>query len=59
MNFSLHVEDKEADIIFNALAQRPFAEVQALIPKLAQQIQNQNRPVDTTTGQQAGEAVKS
>lgn len=56
MNITWTVTAQEADVIMNALAQRPFAEVTNLIQKLLQQA-NPKTPVDIATGKQAGEAV--
>lgn len=41
MNFKFNVTQQEAELMFNALAQRPFAEVNQIIGKLQQQAQVQ------------------
>ena len=41
MNFQFDVTQQEAELILNAIAQRPFAEVSQLMGKLQQQAQTQ------------------
>lgn len=49
MEFKFAVTQPEAEMLLNALAQRPFAEVSQLIGKLQQQAQAQMQSTQTTT----------
>lgn len=41
MNFNLQFTEAELNIVFNALTQRPFAEVAQLVGKIQQEVQAQ------------------
>lgn len=41
MNFKLEFTEAELNIVFNALTQRPFAEVAQLVGKIQQEVQSQ------------------
>jgi len=43
MTFKLEFTEAELNIVFNALTQRPFAEVAQLLGKLQQDIQKQSQ----------------
>jgi len=41
MNFKLEFTEAELNVVFNAFAQRPFAEVAQLVGKIQQEVQAQ------------------
>lgn len=45
-NFTLTLSEQELNIVFNALAQRPFAEVQQVIMKIQNDVQKQVKEMD-------------
>lgn len=47
MTFKLEFTEAELNIVFNALTQRPFAEVANLVGKIQQDIQKQSMSANT------------
>jgi len=48
MTFKLEFTEAELNIVFNALTQRPFAEVAQLVGKLQQEVQAQAQKKEVT-----------
>lgn len=47
MTFKLEFTEAELNIVFNALTQRPFAEVANLVGKIQQDVQKQSMSTNT------------
>lgn len=47
MTFKLEFTEAELNIVFNALTQRPFAEVASLVGKIQQDVQKQSMSTNT------------